>query len=318
MNRTVVVTGAAGFVGGQTMLAFKDIDVRVIGVDLNPPPSHLDDIADVFLINDFSDAQVMSTIQAEQPMAIVHCGGSSLVGPSMLNPRLYYDNNFCKTQKLLDFLIDNNIKSKFVFSSSSSVYGEPQKYPCVETDTPAPVSPYGESKRMVEIMLQRYGEAYGLDWVAFRYFNVVGADSQARHGQAPGATHIIARILESIRDNKEFTLNGTDYPTPDGTCVRDHVHVEDVANAHVMATFPELQFQPGIYNVGEELGISNQEIIDTAQKITGRSLRVIQGPRRPGDPSKLVGSTEKLRSQGWQPQFTLEEMITHAWTWYQQ
>lgn len=318
MNRTVLITGAAGFVGGQTMLAFKDINVRVIGVDTAPVPAHLEDVPDVFLQHDFVDQVVLDTILLERPMAIIHCGGSSLVGPSMLNPRIYYNNNFCKTQKLLDFLIDQKIPSKFVFSSSSSVYGEPQKYPCVETDTPAPVSPYGESKRMVEIMLQRYGDAYGLDWVAFRYFNVVGADSQARHGQAPGATHIIARVLESIRDDQEFTLNGTDYPTPDGTCVRDHVHVEDVANAHVMATFPELQFQPGVYNVGEELGISNQEIINMAEKVTGRKLKVRRGPRRPGDPSKLVGDTAKLRAQGWQPQYTLEEMVTHAWNWYQQ
>jgi UDP-glucose 4-epimerase len=167
---------------------------------------------------------------------------------------------------------------------------------------------------MMEQILASYHHAYGLDYTALRYFNVVGADSQARHGQRANATHIIARVLESLRDDAEFTLNGDDYDTPDGTCVRDHVHVEDVANAHVMAVFPEMQ--GGVYNVGEEHGASNKEIISMAESVTGRRLQVRVGPRREGDPARLVANTERIRSQGWQPQYLLEEMIEHAWAWY--
>jgi UDP-glucose 4-epimerase len=204
--------------------------------------------------------------------------------------------------------------TRLIFSSSSSVYGEPQRVPCMETDTPSPLSPYGQSKLMCEFMIQSYARAYDLSAVMFRYFNVCGADPQTRHGQAPEGTHIIARVLESIRDGGEFRLNGDDYDTPDGTCVRDHVHVQDVARLHELAC--EKSFEPGVYNVGIEHGASNREIIDLAQEITGLSLNHTTGPRRPGDPSRLLASTQRLRNQGWQPTLDLRDMIQHAWRWY--
>jgi UDP-glucose 4-epimerase len=173
------------------------------------------------------------------PDAIIHCAGTSLVGPSVMNPEEYYNNNFVKTKTLLDFLIANHQKNvRVIFSSSAATYGEPIMTPCQEEDPAIPISPYGESKLMVELMMKSYATAYGLDFVAFRYFNACGADSQGRHGQAPGATHIIARVLESIRDGKTFTLYGDSYPTPDGTCIRDYIHVEDLADAHIMAMNP--------------------------------------------------------------------------------
>jgi UDP-glucose 4-epimerase len=194
------------------------------------------------------------------------------------------------------------------------VYGQPETWPVSENSPTNPLSPYGESKRMIEMMLESYHRAHGLDYVALRYFNVCGADAQHRHGQRPGATHIIARILESLRDDKPFVLNGTDYPTPDGTCIRDHVHVNDVARLHEQAMEPD--FISGVYNVGLEHGCSNLEIVDRAQKITGRTLIVNTGDRRPGDPSKLVGSITKISAQGWKPQYGLDDMIQHAWDWY--
>jgi UDP-glucose 4-epimerase len=151
--------------------------------------------------------------------------------------------------------------------------------------------------------------------VAFRYFNACGADSLGRHGQAPGATHIIARVLESIRDDKSFTLYGNDYPTADGTCVRDYVHVEDLARAHMLAIDPALP--AGIYNLGLNNGISNMEIIQAAQQITGQKVKIVSGPNRPGDPAELTASAAKFESvvKDWK-HYTLNDMIRHAWTWY--
>jgi UDP-glucose 4-epimerase len=177
------------------------------------------------------------------------------------------------------------------------------------------MSPYGESKRMVEQILESYHRAYGLDYVAFRYFNACGADPEGRHGQEPGATHIIARVLESTRDNKEFVLNGIDYPTEDGTCVRDYVHVADIARAHVMALDPKIT--AGVYNLGSNNGTSNREIIDAAQRVTGHAVTVQLGQPRPGDPPMLTASAAKfgMIAGNWR-HHELDDMIRHAWNWY--
>lgn len=314
-DKTIIVTGAAGFVGGQTALYLSDLGYTVIGIDQQACPMHLKaGVFRDFLQTDYASATARYAVTHHRPRAIVHCAGTSLVGPSVLNPQLYYHNNFVKTQQLLDFVVRSAPGTRIIFSSSSSVYGEPVRVPCEETDVPAPVSPYGESKRMIEMMLASYAVAYQLDYVAFRYFNVCGADPQGRHGQAPGATHIIARVLESIRDHETFTLFGTDYATHDGTCVRDHVHVNDVAAAHEAAINPG--FASGIYNVGIEHGASNRQVIDTAQTVSGQQVKIHSAPRRAGDPSQLVATNKKLCAQGWQPRYNLQDMITHAWAWY--
>jgi len=250
-----------------------------------------------------------------RPTAIVHCAGTSLVGPSILNPGDYYHNNVVKTLNLLNIVMSAVPRARFIFSSSAAVYGEPIMTPCHEVDPREPISPYGESKLMVEQILASYHRAYGLDYVAFRYFNACGADSQGRHGQEPGATHIIARVLESIRDNKEFVLNGIDYPTPDGTCVRDYVHVEDIARAHVLAL--DHKIPAGVYNLGSSKGTSNQEIIDTAAQITAQTVSVVSGNQRAGDPPVLTADSAKfnLLAGAWQ-HHNLDTMIQHAWNWY--
>jgi UDP-glucose 4-epimerase len=170
---------------------------------------------------------------------------------------------------------------------------------------------------MTEMMLKSYHRAYGLEYVAFRYFNACSADPQQRHGQRPGATHIIARVLEAMRDDREFKLNGVDYPTLDGTCVRDYVHVADIAQAHVMALNPVLP--SGVYNLGSNNGISNREIIAAAERVTGRKLKVVLGDARPGDPAVLTASAAKFAqvAGSWR-QFELDDMIRHAWAWYNQ
>jgi len=316
-DTTVIVTGAAGFVGGQTALYLKDQGYTVIGIDQRPCPKHLGTntgVFDHFVQTDYASDAALQAIADYSPAAVVHCAGTSLVGPSVNDPALYYENNFVKTKKLLDWVIAHRPETRIIFSSSSSVYGEPTKIPCEETDAPNPVSPYGESKRMIELMLKSYSHAYGLDYVAFRYFNVCGADPQGRHGQDPGATHIIARVLESIRDQGQFDLYGQDYDTADGTCVRDHVHVNDVARAHEAAV--NKKFVSGIYNVGIEHGASNLEVIGTAEQVTGKTLNRRTVARRPGDPSQLVATNRQLVGQGWSPKYNLAHMIEHAWAWY--
>ena len=312
----VVVTGGAGYIGGQTVLGLLSAGHSVFAIDRSLESNPLIDCGAKWLVADFSGEVALRAIETFQPDAIIHCAGTSLVGPSMLNPAEYYDNNFVKTKILCDFLVKHNIRTRLIFSSSAATYGNPVITPCQEIDPAEPISPYGQSKLMVDWMLQSYHRAYDLNYVSFRYFNACGADSQARHGQRPGATHIIARVLESIRDNAHFTLNGIDYPTPDGTCVRDYIHVEDLADAHILACDPKIS--AGIYNLGTNAGHSNREIINMAEQVTGQRVNLGVGTARPGDPAQLTADSDKFRRvSGWRPRFELEDIVRHAWAWYQ-
>jgi UDP-glucose 4-epimerase len=234
----------------------------------------------------------------------------------MANPAEYYNNNFVKTKILCDWLVEKKIKTRLIFSSSAATYGNPVITPCQEIDPAEPISPYGESKLMIEWMLRGYNHAYGLNYVAFRYFNACGADSQARHGQQPGATHIIARVLEALRDHSgEFVLNGTDFGTEDGTCVRDYIHVEDLAAAHILAA--DSSIPSGVYNLGTNTGYSNLQILHGAIGITKQDLSYTTGPRRLGDPAMLTADAGKFMTvSGWKPKHGLENIIRHAWNWY--
>jgi len=315
MSKIILVTGAAGFIGGETMLRLKDAGHTVVGVDTVALPVHLGAISDRFYQEDFAKPWGLKLLDEFEPQAIIHCAGSSLVGPSLARPADYYNNNFVKTKTLLDRIRDRRLNTRVIFSSSAACYGEPVITPCQEEDPCLPISPYGQSKLMIEWMLRSYRRAYGLDFIAFRYFNACGADSQARHGQASGATHIIARVLESLRDDREFTLNGTDYATADGTCVRDYVHVEDIADAHVQAV--DRNIAADVYNLGTKTGASNREVIAAAEKVTGRTLRVVEGGKREGDPAQLTASADQWhRVAGWSPRFSLDDIIRHAWAWY--
>lgn len=311
----VVVTGVSGYIGGQIALVLRDAGHQVLGIDSLPRPKHLEHVCDKFLLQDFVTDVALSWIVSYQPDAIIHCGGTSLVGPSLKNPQEYYNNNVVKTLRLLDIVVRALPRCRVIFSSSAAVYGNPILNPCHEVDPCEPISPYGQSKHMIEQILESYHQAYDLDYVAFRFFNACGADPQGRHGQAPGASHIIARVLESIRDNSEFTLNGNNYPNPDGTCIRDYIHVDDIARAHVLALSSEVP--SGVYNLGSNTGTSNQEVIDSAQRITGTSVNLVVGPQRPGDPATLTASADKFDAVvGSWKKYELDEMIQHAWNWY--
>ena len=315
MPKMIMVTGASGYIGGQTVLCLKDQGHSVIGVDTVASPIHLRNIADRFYQEDFSKDGGLSLLDKFRPDAVIHCAGSSLVGPSMDRPADYYHNNFVKTKTLLDRILERRLPTRVIFSSSAACYGEPVMVPCTEIDPCEPISPYGQSKLMIEWMLDSYARAYGLDYVAFRYFNACGADSQARHGQRTGATHIIARVLESLRDDREFMLYGDDFPTEDGTCIRDYVHVQDIAQAHILAI--DRKIDAGVYNLGNNQAVSNLQIIRASENITRRRLKCTTGARRAGDPAVLTASSAKFSvAADWQAQFGLDDMIQHAWAWY--
>ena len=312
----IVVTGAAGFIGGETLIKLVDSGHEVLAIDRAMPPGQLIPVPCQWHTGDFSADLGLDAIKRFCPDAIVHCAGTSLVGPSVQNPEEYYNNNFAKTKILLDYLVKyHNKKVRFIFSSSAATYGNPIMTPVREVDPTEPISPYGQSKLMVDWMLKSYQYAYGLDFVSFRYFNACGADSQVRHGQALGGTHIISRILESVKNKQDFTLYGTDYPTADGTCVRDYIHVEDLALAHIAAID---QSVPGdIYNLGTNTGTSNLEVLQVAASVTKADIAILHGPKREGDPAILTADPGKFMSVSqWQPKFDLTEMIRHAWAWY--
>jgi UDP-glucose-4-epimerase GalE len=313
----VIVTGAAGYIGGQTLLQLTDAGHDVLAIDRVMPPGNLMTVPCSWHTGDFASDMSLDAIKLFCPDAIIHCAGASLVGPSLTNPEEYYNNNFVKTKILLDYLVSNHYKQvRFIFSSSAATYGNPIMNPCQEVDPAEPISPYGESKLMIEWMLKSYHRAYGLDYVAFRYFNACGADSLARHGQTSGATHIIARVLEALRDQSgQFVLNGTNFETEDGTCIRDYVHVEDLAAAHVMAM--DRSIPTDVYNLGTNQGYSNLQIIQGAIGLTKQDLEYNVGPQRPGDPAMLTANADKfIGVSGWQPRYGLEDMIDHAWAWY--
>lgn len=315
MSDIILVTGASGYIGGETLLRLKDHGFTVIGVDTVAPPDHLRGLPDRFYQEDFANDHALRLLDQFEPTAIIHCAASSLVGPSLGRPADYYNNNVVKTKSLLDFMTSHKINSRLIFSSSAACYGEPVLTPCSEVDPCSPISPYGESKLMIEWMMKAYHRAYNLDFVAFRYFNACGADSKTRHGQRKGATHIIARVLESLKDKREFVLNGEDYTTADGTCIRDYVHVEDIVDAHIRSISKDISCD--VYNFGTNTGISNKEIISAAEKITGQKVNLVSGPRRAGDPEVLTAKADKwLAAGGNAVKFNIDDMISHAWAWY--
>jgi UDP-glucose 4-epimerase len=314
MNDTVIVTGAAGYIGGTICAKLKEKGYSVVGVDKRELPSHLYQYIDHFLKVDFTHEFSLRRID-RKPLAVIHCAGTSLVGPSIENPSGYYDNNVVKTFKYIDYIRSHSPYTKFIFSSSASVYGNPMSAnPITENFDTKPISPYGQSKLMTEMMLKSFKGAYDLKYVSFRYFNACGALSAGAHGQDPDATHIFAKLFESIKKETEFFLNGKDYLTKDGTCIRDYVHVEDIANAHIIAIEKNIE---GIYNIGSDTGTSNLEIIKQVGKFFGKSLSIEIKEQRIGDPAILVASAKKLSDEtGWKAEHSIKKIIKDLNDWY--
>ncbi len=320
MEKWVAITGCNGYIGGQTVLRFKDLGYKVIGVDRNNSSPWIREQVDSFISGDFINPMFINMIINKNPSALIHIAGTSLVGPSVDDPAPYYHNNVGNTAKLLSSLAARGWTKTVVFSSSAAVYGDPGESALNETSPKLPISPYGQSKLMAEQVLRDCAKGYGFKTIALRYFNACGADSKVRHGQLKQATHLIARIMETIVNKGVFTLNGSDYPTADGTCVRDYLHVEDIANAHYIATlYGEVMTTPSAeFNLGSGQGASIKEIIASVERITGRTVLVHTGPRRDGDPATLVASAQKFkRDTGWKPEnSSLDNIVRSAWAWY--
>jgi len=314
MDKCVAITGCNGYIGGQTVLRFKDLGYHVIGVDRNTTAPWIRDTVDTFITGDFTNPIFINSIINKNPSALIHIAGTSLVGPSMTDPGPYYINNVGNTARLLSTLASRGWKKTVVFSSSAAVYGDPGNGDTLtEQSTKSPISPYGQSKLMAEQVLRDCAAGYGFKTIALRYFNACGADSKVRH--------LIARIMETIVNKGVFTLNGNDYSTADGTCVRDYLHVEDIANAHYLSTLFAEGMSSGSsleYNIGSGQGVSIKEIIASVERITGRMVLTHTGPRREGDPATLVASAYKFKKEtGWKPDASnIDNIVKSAWAWY--
>ena len=321
---TILVTGGAGYIGSHAVLALQRAGYEAIVLD-NLSSGHrelLEPLQVELIVGDTIDRPLLDQIfQTREIAAVMHFAADIAVGESVTDPAKYYRNNVAATLSLLEAMVAASIKA-FVFSSSCALYGVPKFVPLTEDHPFDPISPYATTKWMVEKILNDFDVAYDFRSVAFRYFNASGADPDGLLGEdhAP-ETHLIPLVLlTALGQRDSIAILGTDYPTPDGTCIRDYIHVSDLAQAHVLGLKYLLDGgNSDVFNLGNGSGFSVREVIETARKITGKEINVVERDRRPGDPPILVGSSEKAqRVLGWQPQFAaLETILNHAWQWHQ-
>ncbi|MBX7174445.1 MAG: UDP-glucose 4-epimerase GalE [Pyrinomonadaceae bacterium] len=314
----ILVTGGAGYIGSILTEELIRQNHKVVVCD-NLSMGHREAVHPnaKFVHDDIANKEVIKQIlQNDSIDAVMHLAAFASVGESMEKPEKYRQNNYLASVSLLEAMIESNVK-KIVFSSTAAVYGEPKKLPLTEEDETLPINPYGESKLGVEKALQEFQQKYDLRFVALRYFNVGGASEINGEWHEP-ETHLIPDILNTARGkNKVLKLHGNDYPTPDGTCIRDYIHVLDLAKAHILV-LKVLETGCGIYNLGTGVGNSVNEVVETARMVTGKPIPVQFIERRPGDPLILTASSEKIKNElGWQPQHNLEEILDSAWKWIQ-
>lgn len=313
-----LVVGGAGYIGSHMVKYLADAGHEVVVADIAQARP---DIKWVGL--DVADKHALDTLFAESPFdAVFHFASHIQVGESVTDPAKYYQNNVAATLTLLHAMVRANIKH-LIFSSTAAVYGDPQYTPIDEQHPKLPINPYGRSKWMVEQILEDFDRAYGLKSVCLRYFNAAGADPGGHIGEChEPETHLIPLILQAASGRREaITVFGHDYDTPDGTCIRDYIHVNDLASAHALAVDYLLKGGTStVFNLGNGQGFSVQQVIDTARAVTGRPINVNKAPRRAGDPPTLVADAGKAETVlGWKPQFTaLEQIVSHAWSWEQQ
>ncbi|KYC36489.1 UDP-glucose 4-epimerase [Scytonema hofmannii PCC 7110] len=322
---TILVTGGAGYIGSHTVLALKLAGFDVIVLD-NLVYGHRDLVEQVLRVKlvqgDTNDHALLNDLfKIHEIAAVMHFSAYAYVGESVTDPAKYYRNNVTGTLTLLEAMLEASVK-KFVFSSTCATYGVPQVVPITEDHPQNPINPYGATKLMVERILSDFDAAYDFKSVRFRYFNAAGAHPDGLLGEDHNPeTHLIPLVLLAALGKREsISVFGTDYPTPDGTCIRDYIHVTDLADAHVLGL--EYLLKGGnseVFNLGNGNGFSVKEVIDTAKKVTGKEIEVVECDRRPGDPPSLIGSGEKARKMlGWNPQYSsLEEIISHSWQWHQ-
>ena len=319
----ILVLGGAGYIGSHTALELIRAGHEVLVVD-NLVTGHREAVPEqaVFYQGDLHDFAFLDQLFQKEPIdAVIHFAAYSLVGESVTNPLKYYDNNLCGTKVLLDAMVKNGI-DKIVFSSTAATYGEPENIPILESDRTAPTNPYGETKLAMEKMFHWPAAAHGLRYVSLRNFNACGADTSGTIGEAhQPESHLIPLILQVPNGKRDaISIYGTDYDTPDGTCIRDYIHVTDLAQAHILAVSYLMNGgESDIFNLGNGVGYSVREVIDVARQVTGHPIPAIETPRRAGDPARLEASSEKAkRVLGWNPVHnSLEEIISSAWKWHQ-
>ena len=319
----VLVCGGAGYIGSHAVYALVEKGEDVVIVD-NLQTGHRKALHPkaAFYEGDIRDFSLLDRIFTENKIeAVIHFAANSLVGESMEKPLLYFNNNVYGMQMLLEGMVHHGV-DKIVFSSTAAVYGEPKRVPIREDDETCPTNTYGETKLTMEKMMKWVSRANGVRYVSLRYFNAAGALPDGSIGEDHKVeTHLIPLILQVPTGRREhITVFGDDYPTPDGTCLRDYIHVVDLSDAHVLALeYLRRGGESNIFNLGNGQGFSVREIISAAEKATGCSIKVEIGARRAGDPEQLIASSEKARTVlGWKPQFTdVEQIIGTAWKWHE-
>ncbi len=324
MNRlNILVVGGCGYIGTHMIKALIEAGHHPITLDnLSTGHRHLLPGGD-FIEGDIENTALLDAIFASRRIdAVMHFAAFIEVGESVQDPLMYYDNNFAGTANLLKAMIRHDVK-RFVFSSSAAVYGEPEYTPIDEDHPLNPANPYGETKLWVEKMLTACDRAHGLHAIALRYFNAAGADESGTIGERhEPETHLIPLVLEVARGKREhIKIFGVDYPTPDGTCIRDYIHVSDLVSAHLTAIDALLDGAgSNVYNLGNSRGISVRDIIETARRVSGRPIPVVEDQRRPGDPAVLIAGSAKIRNDlNWQPRFeSIEDILRTAWRWHAQ
>lgn len=319
---SILVLGGAGYIGSHTALELVRAGHDVVIAD-NLVTGYRKAVPEKarFYEGDLRDFDFLDNLfRTEKIDAVIHFAAYSLVGESVTNPLKYYDNNLYGTKVLLEAMVKNGI-DKIVFSSTAATYGEPENIPILESDRTCPTNPYGETKLAMEKMFSWTAKAHGLRYVSLRYFNACGADESGTIGEAHNPeSHLIPLILQVPNGKREsISIFGNDYNTPDGTCIRDYIHVTDLAQAHILAVkYLENGGESDIFNLGNGIGYSVREVINTARKVTGHPIPEVEVPRRAGDPAMLVASSEKAkRILGWNPEHdSLEEIIASAWNWH--
>lgn len=319
----ILVLGGAGYIGSHTVYRLIEQGNEVVIFD-NLETGHIEAVHPNarFYKGDLRNrAEIDAVLDKENNIdAVIHFAANSLVGESMTNPLKYYDNNLCGTKVLLESLVDHNIKN-IVFSSTAATYGEPKHTPILEDDPTNPTNCYGETKKAMERMFYWTQQAHGLKYVSLRYFNACGAHISGKIGEAHNPeTHLIPIILQAANGTRDhISIFGTDYNTPDGTCIRDYIHVTDLAQAHILAVEYLLNGgESNIFNLGNGVGFSVREVIETAKKVTGKNIKVVEEDRRAGDPAILIASSDKAKNiLGWKPEYDdLSTIIETAWKWH--
>jgi UDP-glucose 4-epimerase len=321
----ILVTGGAGYIGSHSVLTLQKAGYEVIVLD-NLVYGHQDLVEQVLkvklIVGSTGDRALLQEIFADHQIdAVMHFAAYAYVGESVTQPAKYYQNNVVGTLTLLEAMLEANI-NKFVFSSTCATYGVPDAVPITEDQSQHPINPYGATKLMVERILQDFNQAYDFRSVCLRYFNAAGADPEGNLGEDHNPeTHLIPLVLQTALGHRQsVSIFGTDYDTPDGSCIRDYIHVLDIAQAHILAL--EYLIDNGatdVFNLGNGSGFSVKEVIETARQITGKEIKAELSDRRPGDPPSLVGSGAKAQKiLGWQPAYSnLDDIISHAWQWHQ-